>query len=386
MSAVEAIVDLGAIAHNVGVLRQRSGAGVMAVVKADGYGHGAAPVAAAALRAGAVEIGVATVDEALTLRAGGITAPIVAWLHTPTTDFAGAVRQDVEVVVSSLGQLSAVSAAAESLGRAAVVGVKVDTGLGRGGAAAGEWPQLREALVRLVAAEAVVLRTAMTHLARGDEPAHPLNTSQATRFDECVAELSSAGAAPQLRHLSNSAAALTRPDLSRDLVRAGIAVYGRSPVPELGDFGLVPAMTLTAEIAQVKKIAAGQGVSYNHTWRAPRDTTVAVIACGYADGVPRVASNRLSVWCRGRRFANVGRVCMDQFVVDLGSHGLDIREGERVVLFGSGAHGEPTAADWAQLAGTIDYEILTAVRGRCERRYVPDGAGAVRSLRTSVAC
>lgn len=370
MATVEAVVDLSAIGHNIGVLRERSGTAVMAVVKADGYGHGAVAVARSALGAGAAEIGVATVDEALALRAGGITGPVIAWLHTPATDFAAAVRHDVEVVVSSPRQLAAVVAAADEAGRTATVGVKWDTGLGRSGVGPDEWPELRDALAKHVASDAIVLRTAMTHLARGDEPAHPLNSRQAELLDDRVAELHRCGVSPEVVHVSNSAAALTRPDLSRDLVRAGIAVYGRTPVPELGDFGLIPSMTLTAQVAQTKNIRAGQGISYNHTWTAPRDTVIGVVACGYADGVPRVASNRLEVWLNGRRHRNVGRVCMDQFVVDLGPDGSGAGEGDRAVLFGTGAHGEPTALDWARLAGTIDYEILTAIRGRRVRRYV----------------
>ena len=370
MAAVEAVVDLAAIAHNIGVLRGRSGTEVLAVVKADGYGHGAIPVARAALRAGAAGIGVATVDEAVVLRDDGIAGPLIAWLHTPATDFAAAVRADVEVVVSSPRQLSAVVAAADALGRTAKVGVKVDTGLGRSGVAPDEWPELRDALVKYSASEAVSLQTAMTHLARGDEPDHPLNSSQAVLLDACVDELRRAGAPPHVAHVSNSAAALTRPDLSRDMVRTGIAVYGRTPVPDRGDFGLVPAMTLTAEIAQVKKVAAGQGISYNYTWTAPRETVIGVVACGYADGVPRVASNRLEVWIDGRRHRNIGRICMDQFVIDLGQDGSGVREGDRAVLFGTGSGGEPTALDWAQLAGTIDYEILTAIGGRRTRRYL----------------
>jgi len=369
VAAVEAVVDLAAIAHNVAVLRERSGTGVLAVVKADGYGHGAVPVARAALRAGAAEIGVATVAEALELRRGGITSPVIAWLHTPDTDFAAAVRADVEVVVSTAGQLSAVVAAAEVLGRTATVGAKIDTGLARSGAAPHDWPDLRDALAKYTAEEVISLRTAMTHLARGDEPAHPLNAAQAESLDRCVTELRAAGAPPGVVHVSNSAAALTRPDLSRDLVRAGIAVYGRTPVPTLGDFGLVPAMTLTAQVAQVKRVPRGQGVSYNHAWTATRETVVGVIACGYADGVPRVTSNRLAVHVNGRLVLNIGRICMDQFVVDLGPDGCGVSEGDRVVLFGTGAHGEPTAADWAELAGTIDYEILTGIRGRRVRRY-----------------
>jgi alanine racemase len=294
-AALEATVDLAAIAHNVGVVHERSGAAVMAVVKADGYGHGAAAVARAALRAGAVEVGVATIAEALALREGGIAAPVLAWLHTPGTDFAAAIRSGVEVVVSSPRQLAAVAAAARTLGHAATIGVKVDTGLGRSGVAPDEWPATRDLLAALVAERAVTLRTAMCHLARGDEPEHPYNDEQARLMDECVADLPRVGAAPSSMHLANSAAGLTRKDLARDLVRAGIALYGRTPVPDLDDFGLIPAMTLTAEISLTKKVPEGQGISYNHTWVAPRDTTVAVLACGYADGLPRLLSNRCEV-------------------------------------------------------------------------------------------
>lgn len=367
-AAVEAVVDLGAIAHNVAVVRQRAGAGVMAVVKADGYGHGAPQVARAALAAGAAELGVATVDEALTLRRAGIQSPVVAWLHTATTDFAAAVAADVEVVVSSVRQLGEVATAAEQLGCAATVGVKIDTGLARNGVALTDWPQLRDAVVKYTLSGTVVLRTAMTHLARGDEPHHRLNDRQVDRLDACVAELTRAGTPPQVVHVSNSAAALARPDLSRDLVRAGIAIYGYSPVA--GEFDLVPAMTLTAEVALVKKISVGQGVSYNHTWTAQHDTMIGVVASGYADGVPRVLSNAMCVAIGGRRFGIVGRICMDQFVIDLGPDGGGVSEGDRAVLFGSGAGGEPTARDWATTAGTIDYEIVSGVRGRTVRRYV----------------
>ncbi len=208
----------------------------------------------------------------------------------------------------------------------------------------------------------------MTHLAHGDEPHHRTNDHQVGHLDDCVAELRRAGAPPQVVHASNSAAALARPDLSRDLVRAGIAIYGYSPVP--GDFDLVPAMTMTAEVALVKKIPAGQGVSYNHTWTAERNTTIAVMACGYADGVPRALSNAMCVAIGGRRFHIAGRICMDQFVVDLGPDGGGVSEGDRAVLFGPGTGGEPTARDWANTAGTIDYEIVSGVRGRTVRRYL----------------
>lgn len=317
----------------------------------------------------------ATIAEALSLRDGGIAAPIIAWLHTPGADFGAAVRSNVEVVVSSSRQLEAVVAAARAEGYSAAVGVKVDTGLGRSGVAPDDWEATRTLLASSVAEQSVTFRTAMCHLARGDEPGHPFNDEQARRMDRCVAELNRIGIPPSSVHISNSAVGLTRPDLSRDLVRAGIAIYGLTPVPEVGDFGLVPAMTLTAEIALIKAVPAGQGISYNHTWVAPRDTVVAVLPCGYADGVPRLLSNRFEVWMNGHRYPSVGRVCMDQLVVDLGPDCGDVAEGDRAVLFGTGSRGEPTALEWARIAETIDYEIVTGIRGRRIRRYieVPEG-------------
>ncbi|MGZ8179212.1 alanine racemase [Williamsia sp. SKLECPSW1] len=369
-AALDACVDLAAIAHNVEVIAHRAGAPVLAVVKADGYGHGAVEVARAALGAGATALGVATVAEALAVRAGGVDAPLLAWLHTPSTDFAPAVAADVEVVVSSGAQLDSLLCVARRVGRPVRAGVKIDTGLGRNGVGVADWPAVRDALVRAVADQAVVLGTAMCHLAHGDIPDHPLNEEQAARLDACVAELTAAGAPPETVHVSNSAAALARPDLSRDMVRAGIAIYGFSPLgPDLGDFGLVPAMTLSAEVSAVKRIAAGQGVSYGHTWVAPRDTTLGLLPAGYADGVPRLLSNRLRVEIGGRIVPGVGRVCMDQMLVDLGPE-TDVRPGDRAVLFGTGAADGPTATEWADTIGTIDYEIVSGIRGRAVRRYV----------------
>jgi alanine racemase len=360
----EAVIDLSAIAHNVGVLQDRSGAEVIAVVKADGYGHGAVEVARAALAAGAAELGVATVGEALALRAGGITAPVIAWLHTPSTDFGAAIAAGIEVVVAAPYQWEGVLAAARQLGRQAVVGVKIDTGLGRNGFTLADWHGVRTRLVD----DVVRLRTVMCHLAFGDEPGHPLNAAQADGLDECVADLRRLGLRPDRVHIANSAAALTDRRLCRDFVRTGIALYGRSPVPQLGDFGLVPAMTFTAEVAMIKKIPAGQGISYSHRWVARQDTTVAVLACGYADGVPRALGDGLAVQINGQRFAGVGRICMDQLVVDLGHDGGGVTEGDHAVLFGGDG---ASAHDWAQATGTIDYEVLTGIGGRTRRTYLP---------------
>ncbi|MGC5247655.1 alanine racemase [Gordonia sp. DT219] len=367
-SALTATVDLDAIAHNVGVVRDASGAGVIAVVKADGYGHGAVPVARAALAAGAAELGVAVIAEGLALRAAGIGAHITSWLHTNSADFAAAIDADLDLALSSRRQLAAVVAAARTTGATATVTVKLDTGLGRSGVAPEEWPDFADDLAKAVADDAVRVRALMCHLARGDEPEHPLNSQQAARLDDARADLIRVGAAPEVVHIANSPAALTRPDLARDLVRPGIALYGGVPIPGR-DFGLIPAMTLRAEVALVKRIPAGQGVSYGHTWVSEGATTIAVIPAGYADGVPRLASGRLRVRINGRMFDQVGRVCMDQFVVDLGPDGGDVAEGDAVELFGTGAGGGPTAQDWAEAIGTIDYEILSRIGGRAQLSY-----------------
>ncbi|MFT4128122.1 MAG: alanine racemase [Gordonia sp. (in: high G+C Gram-positive bacteria)] len=371
-SALTATIDLDAIAHNVSVVRETSGADVLAVVKADAYGHGAPAIAEAALAAGAAELGVAVISEALALRAAGIGAPITAWLHTNSTDFAAAVAAGIDIALSSRRQLAAVVAAARTTGTRAIVTVKADTGLGRSGVGPDQWADFAVDLAKAVADDAVTVRALMCHLARGDEPGHPLNSRQAERLDAARADLVRLGAAPEVVHIANSPAALTRPDLARDLVRPGIAVYGGHPIPGR-DFGLVPAMTLRGEVSLVKKIPAGQGVSYSHTWVAGRDTTIGIIPAGYADGVPRLASGRLRVRIGDRAFAQVGRICMDQFVIDLGPDGSGVAEGEVAELFGTGVDGGPRAQDWAAAIGTIDYEILTGIGARATRVYTRSG-------------
>ena len=374
-----ATVDLGAIAHNVGVLRDRSGADVIAVVKADGYAHGATRVGRAALAAGAIALGVAQVREAQALRRAGIDGHLIAWLHTDRTDFAGAIADDIDIAISSPRHLAQVIEAARAVGTTATVSAKVDTGLARSGIAPGEWEATADALAAAVAEGAVRLSTVMCHLAFGDEPEHPLNSLQSQRLDEAVVDLKRRGATPDLVHIANSPAALTRPDLAHDAVRPGLSIYGYSPVPDRGDFGLVPAMTLETSISLIKPIPAGQGVSYNHTWSAPQDTVLGVVPAGYADGVPRVLSGNLSVHVNGRLFPSVGRICMDQLVVDLGPDGGGVQEGDRAVLFGPASAGSgapvPSAKDWADGSGTIDYEIISRVGSRAVRRYVNDPTG-----------
>jgi alanine racemase len=366
----EAVVDLGAIEHNVRVLREHAGdAQVMAVVKADGYGHGAVRTARAALAAGAAQLGVATIDEALALRADGICAPVLAWLHPPGIDFGPALLADVDIAVSSVRQLDELLDAANRTSRTAMVSVKVDTGLNRNGVSAAEFPALLDALRPGVAAGAFSLRGLMSHLVFADQPDNPINNIQAQRFTEMVTYAREQGVRFELAHLSNSSSTMSRPDLAFDMVRPGIAVYGLNPVPTLDDAGLIPAMTVKCTVALVKSVQAGEGVSYGHTWIAQQDTTVALMPIGYADGVFRSLGGRLEVLINGRRRRGAGRICMDQFLVDLGPGPVDVAEGDEAILFGPGTQGEPTAQEWADLLDTIHYEVVTSPRGRITRTY-----------------
>ncbi|MGB6163528.1 MAG: alanine racemase [Pseudonocardiaceae bacterium] len=360
----EVVIDLDAIRHNVGVLAgcaAGSGAATMAVVKADGYGHGALDVAVAALQAGASALGVCGIDEALALRHGGIAAPVLAWLHAPGEDLAAGVAAGVDLGIYSTAQLATVAAAAAVLGRAARVHLKVDTGLTRGGACRHQWPGLVHAAAATPGVEVVAI---WSHLAHADDPGHPIIEQQVRYFAEAYQVARDAGLRP-LRHLANSAATLTRPDLHYDLVRPGIAVYGLSPVPGVS-YHLRPAMTLRSQVAMVKRVPAGEGVSYGHVWHTHRETTLALVPAGYADGVPRLLTGQLDVWLAGRRRPVVGRVCMDQVMVDCGD--APVAEGAEVVFFGPGQAGAPTAAEWADKLGTIHYEVVAGmVRPRLTR-------------------
>ncbi|NHN56655.1 alanine racemase [Calidifontibacter sp. DB0510] len=363
-----ATIDLDAIAHNVARLKEYAGAAeVMAVVKGDAYGHGLVPAGRAALRGGATWLGVAQLSEALALRAAGISAPILSWLHAPGLDFTDAVREGIDLGVPAIWELEAVAAAARTVGRPARVQLKVDTGLARNGAYGKDWPLLLEAAARLDAEEAVRVTGVFTHFAFADAPTHPTVLAQQERFADAVRDCERAGLRLEVRHMSNSAATLTTPAAAWDMVRPGLAVYGLSPVPDLGDsahFGLVPAMEVSANVTVAKRIPAGQGVSYAHTYVTDKETTVIDIPCGYVDGVPRHASNRGPVVVHGERFTIAGRVCMDQFVVDVGE--LPVQAGDRVVLFGADA---PTAQDWAEAADTISYEIVARMSSRLPRVY-----------------
>jgi alanine racemase len=370
VSRTEAVVDLGAIRGNVATLKQATVADVLAVVKADGYGHGLLPVARAALQGGARWLGTAVIAEALQLRADGIAAPLLAWLWTPAESEAvrAAVAADVDLSVSSVLQLDEVRSAAAATGRTARIHLKIDTGLTRNGCYVDDWPELLGLAAKAQAAAEIEVVGVWSHFAYADEPGHPTIARQITAYTDALDMARRAGIEPQVRHLANSAATLTLPGAHFDLVRPGIAIYGLSPVPARGAFGLVPAMTLRATVALAKRVRAGEGVSYGHVYTTGRDTTVALVPLGYADGVPRAAGNIGPVAIAGGRFTISGRVCMDQFVVDVGDH--SVRAGDTAVLFGPGLDGEPTAQDWAEAVGTIHYEIVTRIGPRVQRTYV----------------
>ncbi|MCU1661726.1 MAG: Alanine racemase [Pseudonocardia sp.] len=372
----ETVVDLDAVRHNIDVLRAAaSGAGVMAVVKADGYGHGAVAVARAALDAGAAWLGVCTLEEAMDLRDAGITAPLLSWLHLPDDDFAEAVTAGVDLSVSSRRHFAGVLAGARRAGRPVRLHLKVDTGLSRNGAQPTEWADLLDDAAKAATDGAVEVVAVWSHLAHADAPHHPTIDKQAARLTAAWQEAKDRGLAP-IRHLANSAATLTRPDLHFDLVRPGIAIYGLDPLDrQPGESPLRPAMTLRSRVALVKRVPAGEGVSYGHEWTTPRETTLALLPIGYADGVPRRLGRdgRMRVLLAGVLRPVVGRVCMDQVMVDCGDD--QVREGELAVLFGPGDHGEPTAQDWADELGTIHYEIVTGLHGRRVTRTVSGGGG-----------
>ena len=362
-------IDLDAIRDNVvELVRRAAPAQVLAVVKADAYGHGLVDSARAALAGGASWLGVAQLAEALRLREAGITAPLLTWLFAPGADIGGAIDADIEVTVGSMWSLDAVLAAVRERGAPARIQVKVDTGLGRGGILT-DWPQMVARLAAAQAEGAVEVTGVWSHFAWADAPQHPTVRAQQVRFEEACDELARAGVRPPLRHLANSAATLTNPSAHFDLVRPGLAVYGLSPVPDLGDsahFGLREAMRVTARLSVVKRAAAGQGVSYGHEYVTDRDTVLGLVPMGYADGIPRAAGGAGPMLVGDRRLTIAGRVCMDQVVLDLGPDFAGAA-GDEVVVLGRAADGEPSAQDWAQAAGTINYEIVTRMSPRLPR-------------------
>ena len=371
-ATASAEIDLAAFRSNVAALKEHAGVPVMVVVKADGYGHGILACAREARAAGAEWLGVATPTEAFTLREAGDTGPMLAWLYGIDEDLTPLVAADVDVSAQSVEQIGRVVSAAAVAERRARVQLKIDTGLSRNGTPAYDWQRVCAAAAEAEHAGALAVVGIWSHFAAADEPGHPSVPLQMEAFQRAYEQARAAGLEPTLRHLSNSAGALVVPEARLDLVRVGIAAYGIDPargIAALAGVGLRPVMRLRAQLVNVKQIEAGAGVSYGWTWTAEATTTVGLVPLGYGDGIPRHAGNRAWVGWSGSRVPVRGRICMDQFVVELGE-GRVAQPGEEVIIFGPGDHGEPTAAEWAAWCDTIGYEIVTRIGTRVPRRYL----------------
>jgi alanine racemase len=356
-------IDLEAIRGNVRVLKP-AGAELMAVVKANGYGHGDVPVARAAIEAGASWLGVALVEEGIRLREAGIDAPILLLSEFPKDSEKDLLASDLTPTVYSAEKAAALADAGRSTGREVRVHLKVDTGMHRVGIAPG--PALE--LARSLRDDGIVIDGVWTHLARSEELGISTTDEQLERFRRFLDDLEAERIRPRYRHAANSGAAISRPDAHLDLVRVGIAMYGIVPGPDLaGMKDLRPAMSLRSRVGHVQRLGAGEAISYGHTYRLDRDSTIATVPIGYADGYLRSLSNRGRVLIRGKRYGVAGIVTMDQLMVDLGDDPVEI--GDEVVLFGREGGEEIRAEEVAGWAGTIGYEIVCAVSERVPREY-----------------
>lgn len=335
---------------------------VMAVVKADAYGHGLIKSSHAALLGGAQWLGVALLSEALEIRRAGIAAPLLAWLTPPGADFEGAIKNDIDLSVSSLQQIQEIYAASLRVGLIARVHLKVDTGMSRAGAL-DEFPEIVSELTRLCAANEIELIGTWSHLACADEPAHPLNAEQIKRFKSALEYMNDENLNPGIRHLANSSAIIGLPDATFDLVRAGLLIYGLSPTNLLPkNISLKPAMELRARLLLVKNIPQGATVGYGATVEVDKETKIGIVTFGYADGLPRSTDGTAYFLHNNLPAHLIGRVSMDQCAIDLGIDSV-AKAGDEVIIFGA----KPVANDLAKAAGTISYEIVSGIGSRTPR-------------------
>ena len=367
-----AYIDLAAIRDNVKVLCDLArNSEVMAVVKADAYGHGLIPVSKAARQGGATWLGTALLEEAIELRESGDKGRILTWLGSNQDRWQECVELGIDLSVSSIENASAIINAAKVTEKTAQVHIKVDTGLGRNGVMPNDLADLTNLLEEAKASGLVEVVAVWTHFALADAPSSPTIAKQLEVLDESYKYVASRGFKNLMKHAANSAATLTAPNAHFDLVRPGIAVYGITPGGEVGkasEFGLRPAMALKAQAVVVKKVPAGHGISYGAEYVTKTDTRIALIPLGYADGIPRIAGNKGPVMAKGKKFSVAGRVCMDQFVIDIGD--LDFSTSDEVVLFGDPARNEPDVEEWAKASQSIGYEIVTRLGPRVPRIYL----------------
>jgi alanine racemase len=365
----EAVVDLDTIRANVAALRHHVGsAQVMAVVKSDGYGHGLLASARAALAGGATWLGVIQLADAIALRRAGISVPVLSLHASPDAPHAEAIRHDIDLTVGSAALAEQIALEADGAGKPARLHLEADTGMGRGGATAADWPGLVAAARAAEAAGRARIVGLWSHFACADIPGHPAIGQQLEAFRAAVAEAERAGARPEVRHLANGPATLTLPESYFDIVRPGGAVFGLCTLPGGVPDWLRPAMTLRARLIQVKQVPAGTPVSYAHRYSTGQATALGVLPLGYNEGIPRLATNAAGLlWVRGRRVDIAGTVNLNHVVLDLGDGPAEA--GDEVVLFGPGDRGEATAQEWAERLGTISYEIVTRFTGKVPRTY-----------------
>jgi alanine racemase len=359
-------INLEAIAANYKTLKSLTSAKVMAIVKADAFGHGMIEVSKKLESINVDMLATADLEEAELIRAAGIKSPLLAWLHGKETDFAKAITNDIQIGLSTVEGLESVATAAGKVSKVAQVHLKIDTGLGRNGAAIANWPKVISKAVELEAEGLIRLVGVFSHLS-GTSEADDMN--QLAVFESAIATAKELGAVFEYRHLAASGAALNYKKTHLDMVRAGIALYGLDPNPETSaaSFGLVPAMRVSSEVASVKQVPAGHGVSYGYLHKTTEPTTLALVPFGYAEGLPRVATGKASVLLNGKRYPILARIAMDQFVLDVGQDSVKV--GDEVVIFGDAKKGEPTAEELAEAAGTINYEIVTRIGGRAKRVF-----------------
>lgn len=378
---VWAEVDLGAIRHNISLIRRHvAPAEVLGVVKGYAYGHGNPASAAAMLEAGATRLGVARVAEALHLRDAGIGAPIHVFTEPPPDAAPALLREDLVATVYTPAFASALSEAALAAGTRAIVHLKVDTGMHRVGVAVADLPDV----VRLVQSlRGLELEGAWSHFAVADVPDHPFTLKQLELFLDVTGRIERDGVALRVKHIANSAAALTLPDSRLDMVRCGIAAYGLSPGVQV-DHGLDlrPAMSLRARVNMVKQVPAGDAVSYGLQYELARNSNIATVPAGYADGYDRRLSGRAEILLRGRRYRVSGTVCMDQFMVDVGDD--EVQTGDVATLLGEDGTERVTAEELAALTGTINYEVTARIPSRVPRVYTQGARDQEVTRRTRV--
>ena len=359
-------IDLEAIAENYKTIKRLTGGTVMAIVKADAFGHGMIEVSKKLESINVDILGTADIDEALDIRAAGIKSPIMAWLYGKDTEFDDAITQGIQLGASTILTLEKIAESAKRVGAEVQIHLKVDTGLGRNGAALSDWPELVKKAVDLQSSGSINLVGVFSHLSGTSEQD---DLEQLRVFEEAIASASKLGATFKVHHIAASLAALRYPSTRLDMTRVGAALYGLDPGLEtnMRQFGLRTAMRVTSEVVHVKKVPAGHGLSYGYLHRTTGESNLALVPFGYNEGFPRISAGKAEVFLNGKKYKVLARVAMDQFILDLGSDTAQV--GDEVVIIGDGAKGEPTVEDLAKASGTINDEIVTKMGGRAKRVF-----------------